>query len=107
MHRFLAVIAVLVFCGMSSSVPAQVSKNLGPETMNFKMGVVLLPFSHWKHQKLLNNDCLHCHDRSEGKITGWGEQTAHKICIPCHDLEEKGPVECHQCHDKSVRPTKK
>ena len=35
-----------------------------------------------------------------GKIAGWGKESAHTICIPCHDLDDKGPVECHQCHKK-------
>jgi predicted CXXCH cytochrome family protein len=95
-------ILILAFLGVASTVLAEPVKNPGPEVYNFKMGNVDMPFRHWKHQKLAKGDCLHCHDREGEKIKGWGEEVAHKICIPCHDLDEKGPVLCHQCHDKKI-----
>ena len=101
MKRFVLLsIALLPICVVSSAALADAPKNLGPEVINLKMGVMVLPFSHGKHARELKNDCLHCHTKKIGKIEGWGKDTAHRICIPCHDLEEKGPVECHQCHPK-------
>ncbi|KAA0888033.1 cytochrome c3 family protein [Oryzomonas rubra] len=92
-------IALLLY-GMPSAVPAVAAPNPGPEVINLKMGVMVLPFQHRKHQKDLNNECFHCHTRESGKIDNWGKDTAHKICISCHDLYDKGPVECQQCHKK-------
>lgn len=95
------VMAFLAAVG-GSLVWAESPKNLGPEVINLKMGVMIAPFQHRKHQKSLNNECWHCHKTSNGVIDGWGKETAHTLCIPCHDLEEKGPIECHQCHKKGV-----
>jgi len=102
MQRYLTMILILAFLGVTSIVLAEALKNPGPEVLNFKMGILQMPFQHWKHQKLAKDDCLHCHDRKGAKIKGWGEEVAHKICIPCHDLDEKGPVLCHQCHPKKI-----
>ncbi|GFE60903.1 cytochrome c3 family protein [Geobacter sp. AOG2] len=93
-------IVLLLLCGMSSAVQAAEPPNLGPELINLKMGVMSLSFQHRKHQKDLNNECFHCHARENGKIDNWGKDTAHTLCISCHDLYDKGPVECHQCHKK-------
>jgi hypothetical protein len=93
-------IAFLSLYAMSSTVPAVGAPNPGPEVINLKMGAMSLTFQHKKHQKDLNNECFHCHATVNGKIDNWGKETAHKICIACHDLYDKGPVECHQCHKK-------
>jgi hypothetical protein len=86
---------------MSMAAFAETPKNVGPEIINLKMGVMVLPFSHRKHQTFLNSECFHCHPKKTGgKIESWNKETAHQICISCHDLEEKGPVECKQCHKK-------
>ncbi|WP_243374173.1 cytochrome c3 family protein [Geotalea sp. SG265] len=101
MKKALLLILVVCISGLSVTVLAATPKNVGPEIINLKMGVMILPFSHRKHQKELNGECFHCHPKaSAGKIDNWGKETAHKICISCHDLEEKGPVECKQCHKK-------
>jgi predicted CXXCH cytochrome family protein len=107
MHRYLAMVLLLAFLGATSTVLAEALKNRGPEVINFKMGVLQLPFQHWKHQKLAKGDCLHCHDRNGEKIKDWGKETAHTICIPCHDLDSKGPVLCHECHNKTILSPKK
>jgi predicted CXXCH cytochrome family protein len=91
----------LAFLVVTSNVLAEALKNPGPEVMYFNMSVPI-PFNHWKHQKLAKDDCLHCHDRKGEKIKGWGKEIAHKICIPCHDLDEKGPVLCHECHGEKI-----
>ena len=102
MAKRLIVLAVVLLSlyGMSSAFPAMAAQNTGPEVINLKMGVMILAFQHRKHQKDLNNECFHCHANESGKIENWGKETAHKICISCHDLYDKGPVECHQCHKK-------
>lgn len=67
----------------------------GPEIITLK---TVTPFQHWKHQIYNASECLNCHKDEGGKIVGWGKEAAHGLCIPCHDLNEKGPVECKQCH---------
>ena len=106
MHRHIAMGLLIALLGTTSLVLAETAKNQGPEVINFKMGILVLPFQHWKHQNRAKGDCLQCHDRKGDKIKGWGEASAHKICIPCHDLDSKGPVLCHECHKDTVSPPK-
>jgi hypothetical protein len=94
-------IGTLAVSTLSSTATAAPQANLGPEVINLKMGVMIAPFKHSKHQKLLNNECWHCHKTTKGKIDDWGKETAHTICIACHDLYEKGPIQCRECHKKS------
>lgn len=75
--------------------------NSGAAVIKLRMGNKVLDFTHHKHQKLTKGQCWECHDKTPGKINNWGESTAHKICIPCHDLNEKGPITCKGCHKKS------
>lgn len=75
-------------------------KDRGREIIMLKMGVMELRFQHWKHQTNVHNDCFNCHKTKIGVIDGWSKDVAHKVCIPCHDLENKGPVQCHECHKK-------
>jgi hypothetical protein len=91
---------LIAVAGVSTVVGADAPKDRGRELIELKMGHLVLPFKHWKHQKDVNNECYHCHSKKIGQIEGWGKDTAHGICIPCHDLDGKGPVECHQCHMK-------
>ena len=101
MKQIILMTVLLCISIMSSAVFADTAKNPGPEIINLKMGVMVLPFKHKKHQQELNNECFHCHNKATGgKIENWGKDSAHKICISCHDLEDKGPIECHQCHKK-------
>ena len=93
----LMVSGLLISC-TSSVVPAESPQNRGREVIDLKMGIMILPFQHWKHQATTHNDCFSCHKTRIGKIDGWGKEFAHKTCIPCHDLENKGPVQCHECH---------
>jgi hypothetical protein len=102
MKRTVLLAAAFLSAAGGSLVCAESPKNMGPEVINLKMGVMIAPFQHRKHQKRLNNECWHCHKTADGVIDGWGKLTAHTICIPCHDLEEKGPTECRQCHKKSL-----
>jgi hypothetical protein len=80
------------------SVFAETPTNHGPEVIKLKMGDLVLPFMHWKHQKILNDECFHCHATKIGKIDDWSKETAHNLCISCHATGHKGPVECEQCH---------
>jgi len=98
--RVLLVLVALSMTAISSAALAQTPKNKGREVIKLNMGDLQLPFKHWKHQKDLNNECFHCHNSKIGKIDGWGKDTAHKICIACHELEGKGPASCRQCHSK-------
>lgn len=92
------VLAVISVSALSSA-KAEDSAKIGAENINLKMGSKNLTFTHRKHQKKTNNECWHCHKTETGKIDGWGKEAAHNLCIPCHDLEDKGPVECKHCHD--------
>ena len=94
---------VLLLTAVSSAALAQAPDNRGPEVIRLKMGEMELPFKHWTHQKEVKNECYHCHNTKIGKIDGWGKETAHTICIPCHELEGKGPVSCRQCHTKEKK----
>jgi predicted CXXCH cytochrome family protein len=98
----LAGLTALVICVTFPALGATPGtvKDKGPDMINFKMGNMSLEFKHKKHIAALNNECFHCHKSEKGKIDGWGKETAHTICIPCHDLNDKGPVECQQCHAK-------
>ena len=92
-----ALLAALLF---ATTLLAAQPQNLGPKTIKLKMGTKTLEFTHHKHQKAVNNQCWECHDKNTGKIDNWSEATAHRLCIPCHDLNEKGPINCKGCHKK-------
>jgi predicted CXXCH cytochrome family protein len=101
MKLFTVLVASLLVIGTSSNILAvETPPNIGPAVIELKMGNMRLPFQHLKHQKLNNNECFHCHKPQEWKIKGWNKEVAHQICISCHDLNEKGPVECKGCHTK-------
>lgn len=103
MKRLLSLIVLAIILSSTLTFAAEKSappKDRGREIIKFNMGVVELGFQHWKHQKGVHNDCSSCHKNKIGVIEGWGKDVAHNICIPCHDLENKGPVLCHECHNK-------
>jgi len=77
---------------------AESTPNPGPEIIKLKMGDKTLDFQHRKHQIANNNECFHCHKAQEWKIKKWDKEVAHQVCIACHDLNDKGPVECKGCH---------
>jgi hypothetical protein len=91
---------LFIVSGSFTTVLAEQPKDRGREIINLKMGVMELRFQHWKHQTDVHNDCFNCHKTKIGVIDGWNKDVAHKVCIPCHDLENKGPVQCHECHKK-------
>ncbi len=89
----------VVIIGLPLSILAtETPENLGPETIELKMGNYTLNFQHRKHQILNNNECFHCHKPQEWKIKKWDKEVAHQVCIACHDLNDRGPVECKGCH---------
>lgn len=91
----------------SPVMAADNTQNVGPEIIKFKMGDLYLVFKHWQHQKWSNKECFNCHKDKEWKIKNWDKETAHQICIPCHDLNKKGPVDCKDCHDISYTSIRK
>lgn len=99
----MAIVALTMAAMSSVSLAGEPPKDRGPEIINLKMAELQLPFKHWQHQKNTNNECFHCHASKIGKIDGWGKETAHKICIACHELEGKGPASCRQCHTKKKK----
>lgn len=99
MKKKITSIAIILFSIIvASEVFANSIKGSGPEFINLKMGATQLQFLHWKHQSSNDKDCLNCHKVEGGKIEGWGKEAAHELCIPCHDMNDKGPVACKECH---------
>lgn len=96
MKKMLLSAVLLTTVMVSSTVHAAAAKGAGPESIAMK--TLSVPFPHWKHQVTNGSECFHCHNADGGKIKGWGKEAAHELCIPCHDLNDKGPVECKQCH---------
>lgn len=94
---------MILAVSLSHAASSSPAPDPGPAVINLKMGVMLLPFTHKEHQIALKNECYHCHAKQIGKIEGWGKETAHRICIACHDLDGKGPTQCHECHGKSIK----
>ncbi len=84
--------AALVFFSAGISMAADVI------TFPAKMGNVTFP--HKMHQEMLKN-CKLCHEKTPGKIPGFGKDAAHKLCIGCHKSKGKGPTTCTACHKKS------
>jgi len=101
MSRYLVILLLLSLSLLvTSSVIAASPENNGPEIIKLKMGDKTIEFPHRKHQVVTENKCWECHADKKGKIENWSEATAHRLCIPCHDLNEKGPVSCKGCHKK-------
>jgi predicted CXXCH cytochrome family protein len=98
---FFLVIFILMSSLSISSSGEPVQK--GRDVISIKMGAEVLSFTHRKHQALTKNECWHCHKTENGKIDDWNKDTAHNLCISCHDLDDKGPVECRQCHIGNVK----
>jgi predicted CXXCH cytochrome family protein len=100
-YLFLFPLAVAAFFCTTELQAAVKPDYLGPAVIKFKMGATkTVDFSHHRHQQLVNNQCWECHDKKLGVIDNWGKEAAHKLCIACHDLHEKGPVACKGCHKK-------
>jgi predicted CXXCH cytochrome family protein len=97
--RLIALLLLSPLVLTTTTFAAQPDK-IGPEIIKLKMGKKSLEFTHHKHQKLVKGQCWECHDKKLGKIDNWSEATAHRLCIACHDLNEKGPVICKGCHKK-------
>lgn len=100
MNLFFSLLAsFLMVIGLPIAIlAADTPQNIGPEIIQMKMGSKTLNFQHREHQKLNNNECFHCHKPQEWKIKKWNKEVAHEVCIACHDLNDKGPVECKGCH---------
>lgn len=96
MKNIVLLAALLASLMVYSTVHAVTPKGAGPDVITLK--TVQVPFQHWKHQVNNGSECFHCHNAEGGKIKGWGKEAAHELCISCHDLNDKGPVDCKQCH---------
>jgi hypothetical protein len=72
--------------------------------MEFPVKNGLVTFYHGNHVNEVQGDCKICHgDKAPGKISGFGKDYAHKLCIPCHDPKDgrpEGPTKCDGCHIK-------
>lgn len=102
----LLLLVTITMAGTSAVASGQSENTKGREIIILKMAELELPFKHWKHQRYLNNECFHCHHSTLGKIDGWGDQTAHRICIECHELEKRGPSSCRHCHPNNKKKRK-
>lgn len=101
MTRYFSILlSLFISLLFATAVMAAKPENPGPKIIKLKMGKEIIEFTHHKHQKATKNQCWECHDKTNGKISNWSEATAHRLCIPCHDLNEKGPVSCKGCHPK-------
>lgn len=101
MNRYRVILLCLLFSLLLAvTVMAASHEGNGPPLIKLKMGKETIEFTHHKHQQVTNNQCWECHDKNTWEIANWGKTTAHKLCIPCHDLNEKGPVSCKGCHKK-------
>jgi len=69
------------------------------DTMTFKASLGDVTFNHKAHQEMLK-DCSKCHEKTPGKIEGFGKDWAHKTCKGCHAEMKKGPTGCKECHKK-------
>lgn len=60
-------------------------------------------FNHDLHLAKMNAEfCLPCH-KAETPVKGhtmtrFDQQFAHSFCKGCHRKNDRGPVECHECH---------
>jgi hypothetical protein len=101
MNKLVQLFVLLILFNLSTLVSAASIYNRGPEIITFKKGILSKPFLHWKHQERSKDNCQQCHEygNEEGKIDEW-PNVAHNICISCHEVNNKGPVKCLECHDK-------
>lgn len=98
MIRYLLfVLSLSVFVAVAP-INVDAGQHPGPEKILLKNGSNPLAFTHRKHQNLQNSECFHCHKPDIWKIDDWGKEVAHSMCISCHDLSDKGPVKCEDCH---------
>ncbi|MBL0224832.1 MAG: cytochrome C [Geobacteraceae bacterium] len=83
-----------------AAVLLMAANSFAADIMYLKRGVV---FNHLGHQTEKVGLCSACHVETEGtpgKIPGLGKDWAHRTCIECHDIFEKGPTKCDGCHTK-------
>jgi hypothetical protein len=68
----------------------------GPETITLtaKNGNVTLP--HAQHAAMI--DCGTCHGEGPPGAIEFDRESAHALCIGCHQERGAGPVKCAECH---------
>jgi predicted CXXCH cytochrome family protein len=92
---FVAVVTIVTFAGASFAADVK-------DRMEFPAKNGKVTFYHTNHVNEVRGDCKVCHTQTPGKIKGFGEDYAHKICIDCHKKADgpEGPTKCDECHKK-------
>jgi hypothetical protein len=97
---FSAVIMLALSLIVSQGIAQDTPTKDAPDVIQLKMGKGSTSFQHKNHQIKMKNECYHCHKTKTGIIDNWSEESAHVLCIACHDLYDNGPLECKGCHTK-------
>lgn len=87
------IIPLLIF----SMVNVPVTKAADTLLLSSKSGNIT--FNHKRHIDFLR-ECKNCHEKTPGKIAGFGKDYAHKTCKGCHEVRGAGPTRCGLCHRK-------
>ena len=89
------IVTLMAFAGTACAAELQ-------DRMDFPTKNGTVTFYHNNHVNEVKGDCKVCHENTPGKIKGFGEEYAHKNCIPCHALPDgpEGPTACDGCHKK-------
>jgi hypothetical protein len=90
--------AVAVLATVLAAVPAR-GGSVGPRLITFRAEAGDVRFPHGAHVEGMNEDCGACHGAGPpGKLSGFGQEAAHGLCIGCHRAGHEGPVRCAACH---------
>lgn len=100
MKRLLLMLTLCCFLLIWLNISGEAAEDPGPAVITLKGKPEPVKFTHKAHQSRLKTECFHCHQSGKTKIDGWGKDAAHALCISCHDLNDKGPVKCEECHAK-------
>lgn len=95
MKTFYAMALLVAFTGVASAADLK-------DRMEFPAKNGNVVFYHNNHVNEVKGDCTVCHEKTTGRIAGFGEEYAHKNCIPCHKDPNgpEGPTACDGCHKK-------
>jgi predicted CXXCH cytochrome family protein len=97
MNKLCAVAAVFLLCA-GAALAADLK-----DRMEFPAEPGTVVFYHNNHVNEVKGDCKVCHELAPGKIEGFGKESAHKLCIGCHEPHDgmpEGPTNCEGCHRK-------
>lgn len=109
----IALIFISIFF-LSLIVSSAQGQNKGPETMNLKERFNVsgsksaVIFKHQYHQEKLGQQCLKCHENTDGggkirfelsKLTGISNDFHKNFCWPCHEeMNVPKGKSCSTCH---------